>query len=276
MRKRIALIDNGSLRPAAVLALRRLADELGEAIGEPVSPVSMAHSNRISPDELGGRGAQLWREFVRAAAEEGTKSVIALPLFFGPSRAVAKSLPRQFEEERGDSPLSLRVAETLVREGFPEDDALARIMSGLVIEKLNTLSSDRPLPVALVDHGSPSGHVARCRDLVARQMATLLGKRVRSVTAASMERREGDEYAFNAPLLERLLGGPLEEGVAECLILSMMFLLPGRHAGPGGDIAEIVEKSEWARSGRTVVQTELVGSSPGLIDLLAARYRALD
>ena len=52
-----------------------------------------------------------------------------------------------------------------------------------------------------------------------------------------MERREGDAYAFNDPLLESL--GGISGFAGGRLILAMFFLLPGRHAGEGGDVAEI-------------------------------------
>ena len=52
-----------------------------------------------------------------------------------------------------------------------------------------------------------------------------------AVEASSMERREGTEYDFNEPLLENLLGS---EGFEKDVVLSMLFISPGRHAGPGG------------------------------------------
>ena len=53
-----------------------------------------------------------------------------------------------------------------------------------------------------------------------------------------MERREGDEYAFNDPLLENLLIKWAEDG-ANQVIVALFFLLSGRHAGKEGDLAEI-------------------------------------
>ena len=51
---RILLVDNGSYEPAATLALRRLAKEVGQLIGREVRPVSTMHSTKIDPALLGG------------------------------------------------------------------------------------------------------------------------------------------------------------------------------------------------------------------------------
>ena len=48
----IALIDNGSLEPAATLNLRRVAAALTANVGVLVHPVSWKHSDRIAPAEL--------------------------------------------------------------------------------------------------------------------------------------------------------------------------------------------------------------------------------
>ena len=45
---RIFLVDNGSYEPAATLALRGLAREVGKRIGQEVRPVSTMHSTKIA------------------------------------------------------------------------------------------------------------------------------------------------------------------------------------------------------------------------------------
>src|SRR5262249_4205842 len=93
--------------------------------------------------------------------------------------------------------------------------------------------------IILVDHGSPSREVNRVRRaLGARVRAALFPAKV---VDCSMERREGVEYAFNEPTLERAfqLGG-FHSG--EVLVIPA-FLFPGNHAGPGGDIESIVESA---------------------------------
>ena len=52
---RILLVDNGSYEPAATLALRGLALEVGKLIGQEVRPVSTMHSTKIGPALLGGQ-----------------------------------------------------------------------------------------------------------------------------------------------------------------------------------------------------------------------------
>jgi len=56
----------------------------------------------------------------------------------------------------------------------------------------------------------------------------------------------------------------------------MQFLLPGRHAGPGGDIAKICREAGAASGGalRTTM-TALVGEHSLLIDILADRWRQI-
>jgi len=61
-------------------------------------------------------------------------------------------------------------------------------------------------------------------------------------STCSMERREGDQYSFNEPLLEGLLLKWGQEGSRE-VVVALFFLLSGRHAGEGGDLAKICENA---------------------------------
>ena len=273
VKKKIALVDNGSVIPAATLDLRDIAKRLSEALGMLVDPVSMAHSDKVPREKIGGERAVLWRNYVAQSIVSGVQEIVVLPMFFGPSRALSYSLPRQFDKAtKGAGTCSLKVAETLVRNSDPSDDQVARIASELIIEKLNTETNGERLPVVLVDHGSPSPETGRCRDLVRAQIEKLLGDQVESVTASSMERRKGSKYDFNEPLLENVLNDGLDT-CHKAVCLSMMFLLPGKHAGEGGDIANIVSESEWVRAGKNVIQTDLIGRSDALIELLVSRFR---
>lgn len=68
------------------------------------------------------------------------------------------------------------------------------------------------------------------------------------------------------PLLEHLLANP---GFADRdVIVAQLFLSPGRHAGPGGDIEEICRSSP-ARCHRTA----LVGDHPKVTAILSAAIR---
>jgi sirohydrochlorin ferrochelatase len=127
--------------------------------------------------------------------------------------------------------------------------------------------------VILVDHGSPRPEVTEVRDRLTRLLAQRLAGRVAGVSAASMERRPEPEYDFNEPLLERALRA-LPEGRCE-VVLAMLFVSPGRHAGPGGDIVQICEAACAERPGLSVRMTPLVGEHPGLISLLVRRLGCL-
>jgi hypothetical protein len=124
--------------------------------------------------------------------------------------------------------------------------------------------------VALVDHGSPVREVAAVRDELARQLAEQLGREF-EVAAASMERRPEAEYDFCEPLLERLLARPgWDRGP---VTVAMQFLLPGRHAGPDGDVAQICRRAEQAAPGLRTQLTPLVAEHPLLVEILADRAR---
>ena len=275
MANRIVLLDNGSLRADATLSLRRLADGLGERLGETVHPVSLLHSSKIPAEELGGVAAWTWRRFLRKQLESGAAEFAIVPLFFGPSSAIVDYLPKVTREVLGDAGGRVRVAAPLVNWEDEDDDDMAAILHDLLIRKMDTPGDASPPAVVLVDHGSPIREVARCRDLVAKQLGKRLGPRAKRVVAASMERREGDEYAFNEPLLERALSELAEAGESR-LALSYLFFSPGRHAGPGGDIDAILANSPWATEGRSLVKAPLVGESPLLLNLLERRYRELE
>ena len=127
--------------------------------------------------------------------------------------------------------------------------------------------------VILVDHGSPLPAVTEVRACLARQMRDSLGPRV-MLHEAVMERRAGSEYDFNGPLLESLLLQMASRNPAQTVVLSMLFLSPGRHAGTGGDIEEICQRVASQYPGFRVITTPLVGEHPGLIDILVSRFES--
>ncbi len=267
----IVLLDNGSLRPEAVFSLRNIAGNLELRLGKKVHPVSLLHSSKIPAEKLDGREADTWRRFLRLRLEGGASRFRVVPLFFGPSSAIADYLPKvtaEVLEEYGAA--ELRVAKTLLDLDREDDESVARILEELIIQNLDT-ADHRPCGVIVVDHGSPLKEVARCRDRVALQLEKRLGGRVAGVMAASMERREGDEYEFNEPLLATALSMAVERGW-ERIVLSYLFFSPGRHAGPGGDIDQIVAESDFVKRGGEVISAPLVGQSPSLVELLARRF----
>lgn len=259
------LMDNGSLEPAATLGLRGLAAKLGERIGQAVAPVSLLHSSAVPPEKLGGIAAEILEPALERRLAAGQSDFLIVPLFFGPSGALTDYLPKRVAHLRGKHPaLSVRVAAPLFAAG---DDRLARILADQV--RAVGSASRR---VALVDHGSPAKAVTDVRNELACQLAGRLGDGY-TVAPASMERREGAAYDFGEPLLERLLRSPGWH--AGEVIIAMQFLLPGRHAGPAGDVAEICRAAEAAGNGalRTTM-TGLVAEHPLLVEILADRWRA--
>jgi hypothetical protein len=132
------------------------------------------------------------------------------------------------------------LAEALV---LPEEEPveLVAILADRVRATMGERGWGRP-KVVLCDHGTPLRAVTAVRDRLATALGEALGDEVESVAPASMERREGDEFSFNEPLLAtRLITPPFAAGE---VVVALQFLSPGRHAGPGGDVAEICEKAE--------------------------------
>ncbi|MGM0507459.1 MAG: sirohydrochlorin chelatase [Bacteroidota bacterium] len=266
MMRKIFLTDNGSLRPAATLNLRRVASLLSEKMGLLVEPVSLLHSSKVSPGELDGIPAWTVGPTIRASAEEGITDFVILPFFFGPSRAITDYLPRRVEQMREEiSGLKVHVANPLVDLEGPTDLRIAHILK----EQLLAVSpSEGPASVILVDHGSPAPAVTAIRNVLAGQLGAMLEAPVRVVPAA-MERREGSEYDFAGPLLEELLDRTAEWPMP--VTLSMLFLSPGRHAGPDGDVATICREAEERNPGLSTVMSGLVGEHEDIVEVLADR-----
>jgi len=258
------LVDNGSLEPAATLALRGLAVKLGERLGRRIEPVSLLHSSAVTAEKTGGIAAEILEPALERRLAGGQHEFLILPLFFGPSGALTDYLPARLAHLRGKHPqLHATIAAPLFAAG---DDRLAQILA----DHVRAAKATTPR-VALVDHGSPARPVVAVRNQLAEQLGRLLGAEY-VVAAASMERRAGAEYDFVEPLLANLLRQPgWSEGE---IIVAMQFLLPGRHAGPQGDVAGICRAAEAASGGRLhTTMTALVAEHPLLVDILADRWR---
>ncbi len=260
------LVDNGSLEPAATLALRELAAKLSTRLGQQVEPVSLLHSSAIDPAQLGGTPAQILGPFLERELQAGQAGFILIPLFFGPSRALTEYIPEQLARLLEKFPhLKVSLAPPLFA---ASDDRLAQILADHVGAHLGA----EPARVALVDHGSPVPVVTAVRDALARQLAEKLGPRVLAVAPCSMERRPGPEYDFCQPLLADLLARPPWQ--AGRVIVALQFLSAGRHAGPDGDVAKICRAAEAAHPLLKTQPTALVGAHPLLVEILADRWRA--
>jgi len=265
--RKILLVDNGSLRPQATLNLRRLAQALSQTTGHEVEAASLLHSYKIPPESLEGRKAVSLGPLAERLAAEGATELVILPFFFGPSQALTHYLPERLAEVQARYPqLHIKVALPLVDTQAPLDLRLAQLLAENVREQLD----GRTLPkVVLVDHGSPIPEVTAVRNYLAGQLSVLLRDEAACVTFASMERREGDAYRFNEPLLEPLLASP---AMADSqVILAMLFLSPGRHAGEGGDIAEICAHAMAQAPGMQVTTTRLAGEHDAILEILTTR-----
>lgn len=269
----IFLFDNGSFRAEATLSLRSLAERLGARLGRRVEAVSLLHSTRVSPSELGGVPARLLEPALDAwwsGQPEGR--AVLLPLFFGPSGALVEYVPDRLGSLRERHPAGRAVLAEALVVAEEEPGELVAALADRVRAVMAKRGWRRP-KVALCDHGTPLRTVTAVRDRLATGLREVLAGEVAAVAACSMERREGPEYAFNEPLLERLLAAPpFDEGE---VVVALQFLSPGRHAGPGGDVAEICERAEQAAraAGRTLTtaMTETLADDDRLVEVLARR-----
>lgn len=264
----IFLLDNGSLQAASTLSLRRLARALSARTGQNAEPVSLLHSDAVDPAELGGVPAEILEPAVRRRWETGEREFILTPLFFGPSRALTDYLPARAAALRSRHPgLVLRLAPCVVPPAGEE--RMTDILADHARRARRRNETDERPAVVLVDHGSPEAPVAAVRDALAAALAARLGAEVRGVQAASMERRPGPEFAFNEPLLETALARPgFDRGA---VTVCPLFFSPGRHAGPGGDIARLCRAAERRQPGLRTALAPLVGEHPRLIEILADR-----
>ena len=266
------LFDNGSLRAESTRSLRGLAARLASRRGHPVRAVSLLHSTRVPAEELGGEPTAL----LEPALDEwfGRRPrgrALLLPLFFGPSGALVDYVPERLESLRKRHPAARAVlAEPLV---VPDEvpTEIVAILADRVREVMAERAWARPA-VVLCDHGTPLRAVAEVRDRLALALGVVLSGEVAAVAPASMERREGAEYEFNEPLLAtRLTTPPFDRGE---VVVALQFWSPGRHAGPGGDVAGICAAAEAASPGLRTAMTRPIADDERLVEVLARRAEA--
>ncbi|MEO0797025.1 MAG: CbiX/SirB N-terminal domain-containing protein [Verrucomicrobiota bacterium] len=268
------LVDNGSLRADSTLALRRVAKSLGARLESEIVPVSLLHSSKVPPEKLGGTPAETFIPAVKRRLHAGAMAFRVLPFFFGPSRAFTEYMPERIDALKAQNPdwasLDIPIADPLCDIAQqPEDDRIARALVERVDMTIARHGLNRP-SVVMVDHGSPAPEVSKVRNHVGGQLERLLGERCREFSVASMERREGSEYDFNEPLLETVLrqdgfsGGPV--------VVALLFLSAGRHAGDNGDIAEICADAEKDYPQLKTFRTEPLGEHPLITDILVDRF----
>ena len=271
MPRAILLVDNGSSRPDSTLNLRRIAADLAERVGTPIRPVSLLHADRVPAEQLAGRPAEILAPTLRRLVREGVRDLHLLPLFFGPSRALTQFIPEVAAEVAAEcGPFRLSVAAELCPLPAGEPRLVDILADHLDAAALGATGA--PKRVVLVDHGSPIPEVTAVRRWLACRLAQRLGPGVR-LEEAVMERRPGPDYDFNGPLLETVLSRLAAEERETPIRLAMLFLSAGRHAGPDGDIAQIRARIEERFPPLRLQVAPLVGSHPGLIEILASRLQ---
>jgi len=269
----IMLVDNGSRRASATQSLRAIAADLSAAAGLTVHPVSLQHANEIDPEELGGVPAMVFSDFLRVQLEQGRREFVAVPLFFGMSRALTAFVPEQVEQlTEAFGPFVLRLADVLspMPKGEP---LLADILADNVTRGCAEMGAEATC-VIVVDHGSPLPEVTAVRAKVAMTLRERLADGI-WLSQAVMERRTGADYDFNGQLLGDLLDSCVAPGGAAVVVLAMMFVSPGRHAGPGGDIETICADAIARNPGLQLKISPLINEHPLLIDILQARLEAV-
>jgi sirohydrochlorin ferrochelatase len=262
----ILLADNGSRRPESVLNLRNIARRLSEATAHGVIPVSLQHANKIPASVLNGQSADTLLPLLERRLLQGERAFIILPLFFGPSRALTSFIPEQLSRLRmkyGEFQVSIAPVLCPLPLGEPR---LAGILEAQLPSTIRR--------VILVDHGSPIPSVTAVRHYLADALRDRLGQGVR-LQEAVMERRSGIAYDFNGELLEEVLLAEGERDTKTPIALSLLFLSPGRHAGPSGDIEAICARVGQRFPHWTIHVSGLVGDHPDLIPILADRLNSM-
>lgn len=271
----VILFDNGSVRAASHLLLRKVANQLAADTGAEVLAASLAHSDRVTPDELGGTPAMLLTSQVEKLYARGDREIACLPFLLSPGGAIGDIFERQREEMQSRLPdLQLHLLPGLFVTDEKPDPCLAEVLVDRARQRLEEIPAEDGAAVVMVDHGSPVPVSAMVRNFVGGQVSLLLpSDKVRCFSVASMERRPGERYDFNEPLLETVLErwAPLHQRV----VVLLFFLGPGRHAGEDGDIMQICNAVRERHPGLQTLLTEPMGDHQSIIGKLARTLRQM-
>jgi sirohydrochlorin ferrochelatase len=251
----IALIDNGSLQPAAHRNLRNVAAALSAHAGVKVRAVSWRHSDRIDDHDIDGVPAWTLDAFMRSFVALGQREFVLVPFFVCPAGAIGSVLQREIETLQRE----LGAFDVRFTAGLAEQGVIPSIVADRVRTCIAAHGLSRPA-VVVVDHGGPSAAAAGLREELATEVRVALEAEVRSIATASME-------GAHPPLLHDLLR---QESLSrENVVVAPLFLSPGRHAGPDGDLARICRQSH-----SRCHLADLVGTHPLAVEALADALRA--
>jgi sirohydrochlorin ferrochelatase len=259
----IALIDNGSLEPAAQRNLRAVAAALSARVGVSVEAVSWKHSDRVPAALLDGRPAWALAPFIRAHVARGQREFLFVPFFISAQGAIGSALRADLEKLSGQ----LGGFAFSFTEGLAGRGVLADIVAARIRETIASTNLARPA-VLIVDHGGPSPASAALRDAIAADVRRLLAPEVGPLAAASMEGLHGPLFtdALRAPDFNR-----------GDVVVAPLFLSPGRHAGSDGDLARLAREAQARAVGLRCHFTALVGTHPLAVAALAtALHEFLD
>jgi len=260
---KVVLIDNGSLEAAAHEGLRTAALAIGERAQCRIEAVSWKHSGRIAAASLQRGAAHTLAPWIRSQVASGEREFVFVPFFISPQGAIGSALRKDLEalqKETGGFDFTFT-------DGLAVANALPTIVADRIRESAVALGLKRPA-VIVVDHGGPSRSSADVRNQVADAVRVGLAGTIGPLAATSMESPDGPDFDFNRPLLAEALALPgFDTGD---VLIAPLFLLPGRHAGPKGDLAKIAHAAEARSPGLRCHFTPLVGSHPETIETLAA------
>ncbi|MSU65127.1 MAG: hypothetical protein EXS38_03260 [Opitutus sp.] len=263
----VALVDNGSIEPAAHRNLRIVAGALAGQTGLPVHPVSWKHSDRIPASALDGTAGFTLEPWLRSQIAAGECDFLFVPFFISPQGAIGSALRRDLEQfQNTDARFKFAFCD-----GLATRRAIAGIVAARIRETISAGGLKAP-PVVVVDHGGPSPASANLRNELADEIRTALGPEIGWLVGASMA---GAEHPHNQPLLSTQLAAPgFSSGE---VVIAPLFLSPGRHAGPDGDLVQIAQAAIQA-DGRPNPPLRchfagLIGTHPKAIEVLAIALR---
>lgn len=262
----VALIDNGSLEPAAHRNLRAVAAGISARSEVQVHAVSWKHSDRIAPEQLDDTPAWTLAPFVRSMVALGQREFVFIPFFVSAQGAIGSALCttlQSLQSELASSAPDLAPGTQPFDFTFTDGLAARGVIPTIVADRIRATISARNLrqpPVVVVDHGGPSAASAQLRDSLTATLREQLEREVGPISAASME-------GIHPPLLADHLASPTLAD--RDVVVAMLFLSPGRHAGTEGDVAVIATSAIGARAHLT----GLIGDHPEVINTLAAALR---
>ena len=263
------LVDNGSLRAESVLYIRDVARQLSKVSGKTVDPAGIMHSHKVDPLKLNGIPGLSMEAFFQSEEANEAESMHFIPMFLGPSLGITDWLKVKADEWiAAKTGREYKIADCLFQDG---DERIANALYDQIIKYLSEHNQTNPY-IILVDHGTPLREVNYVREEIGTQLAKKLQGTISGFSTASMERRDGHEYAFNDPLLEKLLMEIHSHGQKN-VVLAQLFLAPGRHAGPEGDIEKICLPFE--NDGLKIHKIPTLGNHPYILEILAERLAGI-